>query len=378
MTIEISIFCSLDSTVERLWRELESKVPHYGFQCYDWLSCWQATVGIGSCPTQPCIAVAFEDGQPVALFPFGIHRLWGGRVLCFLGGEQVDYNAPLLTADYCHQERFEALFLMVLDRLPRHDVRLFVRMPEMLAEQGAANPMPRAMACRFSDKSYAADLPNEWSTFSARLSAQFRSNTGRKWRRLAAMGDLRFVVAANPDRAVPLLEATFAQKRRRLQATGARDTLAQDDLRRFYSSLPERLGTKGCTHLSALMLGDQVLATHLGMVYGNRLYWLLPTFAGDEWERYSTGRLLLEQLLRWAISKRLSWFDFTVGGEAYKRTWCNREMSLHTSVSIVGLRGVHTGLILSLVGWAKRNKLIRGFVMAFVRHMRGGVARGGI
>ncbi len=63
-------------------------------------------------------------------------------------------------------------------------------------------------------------------------------------------------------------------------------------------------------------------------------------FAYDpELEKYSPGRLLLENLLEWCFSKRLEIFDFTGGGEAYKLEWANVEVLLFKYELSLTLKG---------------------------------------
>jgi CelD/BcsL family acetyltransferase involved in cellulose biosynthesis len=56
----------------------------------------------------------------------------------------------------------------------------------------------------------------------------------------------------------------------------------------------------------------------------------MPTYAGGEWGRYSTGRLLLVHLIEWSIRNGLRAFDLTVGDEDYKGAWADtRERLFH-------------------------------------------------
>ena len=45
------------------------------------------------------------------------------------------------------------------------------------------------------------------------------------------------------------------------------------------------------------------------------------------------------KLLEWSINNKLSIFDFTIGGEAYKKIWCNQEISLYYSLKPMTLKG---------------------------------------
>ena len=65
----------------------------------------------------------------------------------------------------------------------------------------------------------------------------------------------------------------------------------------------------------------------------------MPTYEGGEWVRYSTGRLLLLELIKWSIENGLKYFDFTIGGEAYKKEWCDIEDNLYELINPVSFKG---------------------------------------
>ena len=54
---------------------------------------------------------------------------------------------------------------------------------------------------------------------------------------------------------------------------------------------------------------------------------------------FSPGRLLLIKLLKWSIINKLSIYDFTIGGEAYKKIWCNKDENLYFSLKSITLKG---------------------------------------
>ena len=86
-------------------------------------------------------------------------------------------------------------------------------------------------------------------------------------------------------------------------------------------------------------MGDVKVTTHVGIVDESTFYYLMPAHEGGEWEKYSPGRLLLLELLKWSINNGLKFFDFTVDGEAYKKDWCNREIDLFEVRLAVSPRG---------------------------------------
>ena len=54
----------------------------------------------------------------------------------------------------------------------------------------------------------------------------------------------------------------------------------------------------------------------------------MPTF-NLNWGQFSPGRLLLEKLIEWCVEHGFKIFDFTGGGEKYKKDWCNGELQLY-------------------------------------------------
>ena len=55
------------------------------------------------------------------------------------------------------------------------------------------------------------------------------------------------------------------------------------------------------------MLNDEILAAHLGIWHLDRFYYLMPTFNQDpKWNKFSLGRLHLEELIRWSLKIELA------------------------------------------------------------------------
>jgi CelD/BcsL family acetyltransferase involved in cellulose biosynthesis len=63
------------------------------------------------------------------------------------------------------------------------------------------------------------------------------------------------------------------------------------------------------------------------------------SFEGGEWKRFSPGRLLLEDLLKWNFTNRTSIFDFGIGNESYKIAYADETLRLYQAniaVTIIG------------------------------------------
>ena len=131
----------------------------------------------------------------------------------------------------------------------------------------------------------------------------------------------------------------ISQKSRRYRETKVWDILAVKEYKQFYHGLADIQSDIIKVHCAELKVGDVKVTTHVGIVDESTFYYLMPAHEGGEWEKYSPGRLLLLELLKWSINSGLKFFDFTVGGEAYKKDWCNREIDLFEVRLAVSPRG---------------------------------------
>ncbi|MCI0467325.1 MAG: GNAT family N-acetyltransferase [Beijerinckiaceae bacterium] len=354
----IEVFSSF-SEVEAKWRKAQADCACYGFQTFDWLSTCQGTVGIAEGVEPRIVHVAGANGNTLMLLPLGIRRRHGLSFLNFLGGDTTDYNAPIVDAEFAaglDSAASNRLLGCVLEQLPRVDVIAFERMPSEI--DGVPNPLAILPGAKHVSNAYAATLGGTFKDFKKRRSPKFFSTGERKWRRLCEIAPARFCVAEGAAEATEVMGALVRQKRRRYQDTGAVDLLAKPHYLAFYSALAEKHSGTGLIHTSALFAGTAIVAAHCGMVFRNRFYWLMPSFEGGAWARFSPGRLLMQFLIEWSILRDLKKFDLTIGDDGYKHLWADHTLRLYDFIGGVTGRGkiyreIHLGSR-RVRAWAKR------------------------
>lgn len=371
MPLDVVTFERFDTRLKSLWLDIQNHSQATAFQTFEWLSLWHETVGRNSRKITPLMMCVYHGQSPVALFPFGIRNVFGVKVLEFLGGDQVDYNAPLVRSEWMDTKGFSAIWKILLQSLPEHDVLHLVRMPEKIGER--TNPMIVVLGSRHESYSYSARLPLSWEEFRERLPKKLLKDNARMIRRLSEKGSLEFKTARSAEDFHEFIETMFDQKRRRYRETGVRDVLADQYVQQFYRSLDRYLSGRFIVSLSVLNLDDETLATTLGVMFKESFSYLVPTYAGGEWPRFSPGRLLLEHLVKTSVSNQLATFDFTVGSEGYKTIWCDQKMSLYRKVEGVSVIGLFFVGWLHLVFWLKTNVHARSVVTKVVRCLRGGM-----
>ena len=75
----------------------------------------------------------------------------------------------------------------------------------------------------------------------------------------------------------------------------------------------------GYALVSVLTVGDEVVATLLGIRTGSRYVMIRISNAGEKWSNCSPGRLIIERTMAALHGDGVREFDFSVGNYAYKR-----------------------------------------------------------
>jgi CelD/BcsL family acetyltransferase involved in cellulose biosynthesis len=363
----LNIYRNFEDELETVWKELEGKCHHYYiFQCYDWLFHWQQTIGCKYSINPLIITVSHRD-TVVALYPFALRRIMGAKILEFMGGEQSDYNAPIIADEYLSIENMLMIWHKVKAALPAHDIKLFLRIPQSIAK--VENNLCSIWAMRKVSYAYSSTLPKSLKELKDIIPKKIISDSRRQTKRLSEQGKLFFFVAKTDLEYKRLIRPMLEQKRTRYQQTGVRDILAKQVVQNFYEKIVIKHESTFQIHLSALMLDEKVLATHWGGVHNGRFYYLMPTYA-KQWGKYSPGRLLLEKLMEWSIDNQVGTFDFTIGSEDYKKLYCDQEVGICDYVKLVSHIGMSYFLIHYIVVFLKTNPRIRHALTSAITKLR--------
>lgn len=334
----LAVYASL-AECESLWRRAAEYCAGYAFQSFEWQSTCQATIGAAR-GVQPQVAVLSDaDERVLLLLPLGIYRYRGLRVLRFLGDVVTDYGAPLIDREFAAEIRpAEAvrLWSAVCRLVPRVDVIWLWRMPPEI--EGVPNPMATLAGVEHADNAYAAILPASMAEFRKTHRVNW-SDTRRRRRRLAEHGRVEFELATTAAARSEALDRLAQDKSRRWRETGARDLFAEPGYLEFYRAMTDTPVARGKPQIAVLRLDNQIVAAHWGLVVGERFYYLLPAYDAV-WQDYSVGRLLIENMVEWAIADPdVRIFDLTAGGEAYKHQWTDSSTPLYELVAPATLLG---------------------------------------
>lgn len=295
------------------------------FQCADLIEVWLETVGKAR-RTQPVFVGVYDAlGHPMLLLGLGIERKWGVRILSFLDGTVCDYNQPIVfpPAKVIDEAAWSRIWPAVIKAVPPFHVAVFDKMPELVGD--FFNPLLHLGGASSVDAGHAMALSGSRADVESRLPHQ--RGRGRLLRRLSAVGPVDLKIARTAADADALLWAVIANKTRQYERTRVPgfETPGTRDLYHAATRLMRRPET---VHVSALTVGDAIVACHWGLILDGRFYLLLTAY-DEDWKRFSPGALLHEALIRWCHVRGMSWFDFGIGDEAYKASYCDTQIPLY-------------------------------------------------
>ena len=146
-----------------------------------------------------------------------------------------------------------------------------------------------------------------------------RKELERSWRVFTRDPAAAFRIITDKDEALRVLSTMETQQGDRMQHLGLNFVLNDETYAAFYRNLVETNVANGYAVLSALTVGDEVVATLLGIRQGARYVMVRISNAGEKWSNCSPGRLIIERTMAALHKDGIRQFDFSIGNYAYKR-----------------------------------------------------------
>jgi len=314
------------------------------FQDRRWLDAWyRAFAGFDG--VEPLIAIVSDaaTSTKVALFPLVRRVRRGIRIVEFADHNLTDYNAPLLRATALRDPASARLMwrdlLAALKRLPGGtDLVRLRKMPFEL--DGRPNPLtllPGASASFLN--SNVVTTGDDFDAYRYSLERTVRKELERSWRVFTRHPGAAFRIVTGHDEALRLLSAMETQQDARMRHLGLKFMLNDETCAAFYRSLVSENLASGYAVLTALTVGEEVVATLLGVRSGSRYVMVRISNAGDKWSNCSPGRLIIERTMAALHREGVRHFDFSIGNYAYKRRFGVVPVALAEITAAVSWRG---------------------------------------
>jgi CelD/BcsL family acetyltransferase involved in cellulose biosynthesis len=323
------------------WRDVSPSTP---FQHPQWVDAWYAAFA-GA--VTPLIAVVTDasTGEPAMLLPLIRRRQNHITTIEFADLDLTDYNAPILgSAAPRDAKAARALWrslLSALRRMPEKADLVRLRKLPVALDGGRLNPialLDGAGPCSLNGN--LVTTGEDYDAWRFTLEKTVRKELERSWRVFTRDPAAGFTIAADSDEALRIFATTEAQQSSRMQSLGVDFILNDDNCAAFYRSLVRDGVASGYAIVSALMAGEEVVATLLGVRSGSRFVMIRISNAGDKWSNCSPGRLIIERTMAALHKQGVREFDFSIGNYAYKRRFGVKRLPLLDISAALSWRGL--------------------------------------
>ncbi len=164
----------------------------------------------------------------------------------------------------------------------------------------------------------------EWENYYKSLKREFRYSLRSTRRRLAERGHLSFEAVTDHDQFPPIINWLFSHKTEWASRTNRRTSWqVAGPYQEFWISVAAQREGIGNVIVFVLKFDGRIIAAVLARISKASVEAVIASY-DRSYGQYGPGRLLYEEVLRWAFIQNLE-LDFRIGSEGYKKYWTNRE-----------------------------------------------------
>lgn len=230
-----------------------------------------------------------------------------------------DAGGPLTAA--------EGIRLREAIRNARPDIDLVTIERQNPVQEGIGNPLGGLPLVRSPNVSLSFSLDGG---FDAMLERQGGKRKPKKYRtqqrKFEQMGGYRMFSPETPEDVNRVIETFFTIKRERFRKAGIPDAFGTPEIQAFFRKLfTDALGCRPLPYqLHALEVGGEIRAINGSSITARSVVCEFGGIRDDE-PGTSPGFFLEYECIREACENGKSFYDFSVGDEPYKRSWCDIE-----------------------------------------------------
>ncbi|MGE6739206.1 GNAT family N-acetyltransferase [Allorhizobium pseudoryzae] len=362
-TLELDLVETMHE-VEAAWKRLEGLSCNSLHQGFDWCKAWFETSG-----EEPLLLHGRRGNETLFLLPLSLKTRHGIRRAGFPGGRYNNLNTGLFAEDYRPTPDEQRAIVLKLKTLlaGRADMVVLGAVPREW--RGHRHPLHSLAVQEHTNHSFQLPLFARFEDTLAQVNAKRRRKKFRvQTRRMEEIGGYDYITPQTPEERHGLLDLFFAQKSTRFRAQGLPDVFADGRVQAFLHRLLDVL-PNGSDHplvLHAIRLrqgGDNDIPAIAGLSRkGDHIICQFGSIDESRVPDTSPGELLFWHMIEEACGQGAALFDFGVGDQLYKRSWCPVETVQYDIVLPVSLKGqlaaqAHTALTRAKA-MVKRNPLL--------------------
>lgn len=320
--------------IEATWRRLEAGDDLSLHQSYDWCRAWAQTN-----KSRLLIVEGVHAGRTELILPLEIVRQGPVRTARFLGSRFSNINTGLYTENF-RSLVSPAMLRRALDQargqFSRHfDLFILENMP--LHWRGHEHPFSHLPSVLNQNAAYQLPLFADFDQTLAQLNAKRRRKKFRQTeRRLEALGGYQHCIAETPGDASATVEQFFQQKAARFEALGLPNVFRDEETQAFFRAIAHLPARKDAyaLQLHALRIrsgGEQgkIIAIAGLSRKGDHAICQFGSIDEKFAPETSPGEFLFHLMIKKLCGEGVALFDFGIGDQPYKRSWCTIETRQH-------------------------------------------------
>lgn len=328
--------------VSELWQALEADPAMTFHQSRAWVEAWAQGTS-----AELSIVTLEQDGIAFAILPLEITRMNGLKIARFAGTAHSNENTGLIDTSnktWLDPVSVQDIGAALSDAGLAADIVLFEKMTPEAAARVPFSALPRTF---HQNPSFQLPLFTDFNAVLAQINGKRRRKKFRvSERRLEAMGGYRHVTGDTDAEALRLLDTFLEQKPVRLAAQGLPNVFADPGIRAFMRKLATTRDADGNAALELHGI-ELVQATPQGQIIavagltikGKHVTCQFGSINEDIAADASAGELLFFRMIERCSKAGYDVFDFGVGDQLYKRSWCPQRTELVDRYAPLNLKG---------------------------------------
>lgn len=335
-----------------------------------WIESWNRQAQVDA-----ILVTVSQGGQAVLMLALAVRRRGPFTIAEFVGGTHANGNFPVCAAEFPTDGAHLAELIARALRSARPDIDLVLLERQLDSLDGRSNPFDGAPLSAISPNvALAVDLQGGFEGVLERTNRKRKLKKHRaQLRKFEDAGGWRRIEATTEAEVRAFLDAFFAMRAHRFRQQGIADVFApplvQTALAALYTDALS--APRPAFVLHALEVGGKIRAVTGSARCGRRIVCDFTAFGDDELAATAPGDFLAFENIRAACEEGFDVFDFSVGDERYKRSWCDVE-TFHRDVYLpVTLRGRALAAGEIAVANAKRRIKENRTLWALAKRVRG-------
>lgn len=378
-TIEGVDFCAFTSFeyVRAVWLKLHKASACTVYQSYEWQKAWFDTVGIVN-NMSPLFVIGKRQEKAILLLPFVIERRSGLTKATFAGGSHANYQMGLY--DQTSLPMVESILQPLMNNIAKQlSIDCFELKKQPFYWDQQKNPMQVLGVNPSVNSGASANLQEGFQALMKRGNAKRkRKILSRQERQLAEFGGYKFKKAETLDEAKRVFQEFINHKTPWFDDRGIKNPFEDDATQKFFHLLLTSTALENSNPLLQMHFvesdGEFLAISGSGEHDGQRFGYFTSINPNPIYAPVSPGALNFYKLIEDACKNDLRRFDFGVGEERYKSSWCDEDNQLFDIQLAVSLRGRlyiwQSRVIADLKRFLRQNKTL-WTIAKFFRKMLG-------